>query len=88
MQMERDTKITGHIAIWQLRYHICRESGINFMIYSESLSLWTSSIVRNCTYLENTTYGKLDLFPSSGERREIPTLLAPLIEKSRIDAKV
>jgi hypothetical protein len=28
--------------------------------------------------LENTTFRKLDLFPSSGEGREIPTLLGSL----------
>jgi hypothetical protein len=28
--------------------------------------------------LENTTFQKLDLFPSSGEGRETPTLLGPL----------
>jgi hypothetical protein len=28
--------------------------------------------------LENTTFRKLDLFPSSGEGRETPTLLGPL----------
>jgi hypothetical protein len=27
---------------------------------------------------KKTTFQKLDLFPSSGERREIPTLLGPL----------
>jgi hypothetical protein len=28
--------------------------------------------------LENTTFRKLDLFPSSGEGRKLPTLLSPL----------
>jgi hypothetical protein len=40
--------------------------------------LWTVSIVRNSKYLENTTFQNLDLFPSSGEERETPTLLGPL----------
>jgi hypothetical protein len=30
----------------------------------ESLALWALCIVRNCKYLENTTFQKLDLFPS------------------------
>jgi hypothetical protein len=37
--------------------------------HSESLGLWTLSIVRN-SKLENTTFRKLDLFPSSDEGRE------------------
>jgi hypothetical protein len=45
---------------------------------SESLGLWALPIVRNSNELENTTFQKLDLFPSSGEEREDPTLLGPL----------
>jgi hypothetical protein len=30
--------------------------------------------------LENTTFRKLDLLPSSGEGRETPTLLGPAVE--------
>jgi hypothetical protein len=39
--------------------------------HSESLGLWTSSIIRNYKYLESTTFRKLDLFPSSGEGKEL-----------------
>jgi hypothetical protein len=45
--------------------------------HSESLGLWTLSIVRSSKYLENTTFRKLDLFPSQGEERGTP-LLGPL----------
>jgi hypothetical protein len=31
--------------------------------HSESLGLWTLSIVLNSNYLENITFRKLDLFP-------------------------
>jgi hypothetical protein len=37
--------------------------------------------------LENTTFWKLDLFPSLGKRKEIPTLLGPL-EKANLDGPV
>jgi hypothetical protein len=46
--------------------------------YSVSESLGLLSIVRNSKLLENTTFRKLDLFPSSGERNQTPSLLAPL----------
>jgi hypothetical protein len=36
------------------------------------------SIIQNSKQLENTTFRKLDLFPSSGDRKETPTLLGPL----------
>jgi hypothetical protein len=52
--------------------------GSEWCIISESLDLRTSSIVRNSNELENTTFRKLDLFPSSGEERETSTLLGPL----------
>jgi hypothetical protein len=42
------------------------------------LHLWTLSIVRNSKEPENTTSLKLDLFLSSGEGRESPTLSGPL----------
>jgi hypothetical protein len=45
---------------------------------SESHGLRTATIVRNCKQVEITTGRKLDLFPSSGERRETSTLLSPL----------
>jgi hypothetical protein len=35
-------------------------------------------IVRNSKYLEKTTFGKLDLFPSSGEGKETTSLFGPL----------
>jgi hypothetical protein len=35
-------------------------------------------------YLENTTFRKLDLFPSSGEGRETPAVLCPL-ERSNLN---
>jgi hypothetical protein len=38
----------------------------------------TLSIVRNSKCYKNTTFRKLDLFPSSGEGRKTPTLLGPL----------
>jgi hypothetical protein len=38
---------------------------------------WTLSIARNSENW-NTAFRKLDLFPSSGEGRETPTLLGPL----------
>jgi hypothetical protein len=47
-------------------------------VMSESLGLWALTIVRNSNKLENTTFRKLDLVPSSGEVREDPTLLGPL----------
>jgi hypothetical protein len=48
------------------------------MNHSESLGLCTLSIIRNSKLLENTRFRKLDLFPSSGELREIAILLGPL----------
>jgi hypothetical protein len=45
---------------------------------SESLGFWTSSIARNSKSLENITFQKLNLFSSSGERRDTPTQLGPL----------
>jgi hypothetical protein len=43
----------------------------------ESLGFRTLSIVRNCKLLENTTFRKRNLFPSTGEGRETLTLLGP-----------
>jgi hypothetical protein len=37
-----------------------------------------SSIVRNVKWVENTTFRTLDVFPSSGEGREVHTLLGHL----------
>jgi hypothetical protein len=44
---------------------------------SESLCFWMLCIIWNFNELEKT-FWKLDLFPSSGERKETPTLLGPL----------
>jgi hypothetical protein len=41
-------------------------------------SFWGLSAVRNSKQLENTKFRKLDLFPSSGERKETPALLSSL----------
>jgi hypothetical protein len=47
---------------------------------SELLSFWTLSIVQYSKKLENTTYRKLGLFPSSGrwEGGRTPSQLGPL----------
>jgi hypothetical protein len=45
-----------------------------------TLNLWVldfEPIIRYSTKLENMTFRKLDLFSSSREGREIPTLLGP-----------
>jgi hypothetical protein len=43
------------------------------------MDFWTLSIVRKSKKLDNTTFRKLDLLPSSGEGgRGTPTLLGPL----------
>jgi hypothetical protein len=47
-----------------------------------SLALWPLSIVRNSELVENTTFRKSDLFPSSGEWKGTPTLLGPLVSVS------
>jgi hypothetical protein len=52
--------------------------------HSELLDFWTLSIVRYSKKLENTTFRKLDLFPSSGEVWETPTQLGPL-ERADLD---
>jgi hypothetical protein len=39
------------------------------VLHSEPLCLWTLSIVRNSKYYKNTTFRKLDLLPSSSEKR-------------------
>jgi hypothetical protein len=45
--------------------------------HAESLGLWIVSIFRNFKYLGDKTFRKLDLFPSSCEKRETPILLGP-----------
>jgi hypothetical protein len=49
-----------------------------FELSSDLLGFRTLSIVRSSKKLENTTFRKLDLFLSSGEGGEIPTLFGPL----------
>jgi hypothetical protein len=46
--------------------------------HSELLSFWTLSIVQYSKKLENTTFWKLDLFPSSGRGGRTPSQLGPL----------
>jgi hypothetical protein len=71
-------------------YYYLFELQIGFYIkiitweYSESLGLWTLSIVRNSKLLENTTFGKLDLFPYSDEKREATTPLG-LLERATLN---
>jgi hypothetical protein len=43
--------------------------------YMTTPQKFAGSIVWTCKWLENTRFGKLDLFPSSGEGRDIATLL-------------
>jgi hypothetical protein len=51
---------------------------------SGNLGFWDRPDLRTfppfwyCNKLEETTFLKLDLFPSSGDWRDIPTLLGPL----------
>jgi hypothetical protein len=47
------------------------------------MGLWILSVIRNSKQLEKTTFRKLDFFPSSGERRETPTLLGRLETANR-----
>jgi hypothetical protein len=48
------------------------------MVYNtESLTSRTMPIVRNPKQLESTVFRKLDLFPSSAEGRQTPTLSGP-----------
>jgi hypothetical protein len=46
--------------------------------HSESLGLWTLSIVRHSKKLKNIKFRKQDLFPSSSDEMETPTLLGYL----------
>jgi hypothetical protein len=45
--------------------------------------LWNLSIVRNSKELENNTFGKLELFLSTGEGKETPALLG-LLERANL----
>jgi hypothetical protein len=54
-----------------------RRVSLYIFIDSESLGFWTLSIVRNSKY-QTIICRKHNLLPSSGERREIPTLLSLL----------
>jgi hypothetical protein len=47
-------------------------------LFSKLLSFWTLSIVRYSKKREDTTFLKLDLFPSSGEWERTPSQLGPL----------
>jgi hypothetical protein len=49
-----------------------------WLVSPELLGFWTLYIVWYSKKLENATFRKLDLFPSSGEGGETPTLLDPL----------
>jgi hypothetical protein len=51
-----------YVGSWKLRGYRRQEN-----LRSDSLGLWTLLIVRNPNQLENTTFRKLDLVPSSGE---------------------
>jgi hypothetical protein len=42
------------------------------------------SLVRKCKELENKTFRELDVFPSSSQGRETPTLLGP-VERANLD---
>jgi hypothetical protein len=48
------------------------------LLHSELLSFWTLSIVQYSKKLENTTFQKLDLFPSSGRVGRTPSQLGTL----------
>jgi hypothetical protein len=49
------------------------------MVYNtELLGFWTLSIVRYSRKIGDTTFRKLDLFPSSGKGGKTPTQLSPL----------
>jgi hypothetical protein len=51
---------------------------MNMPQFSEFLSFWTLSIVQYSKKFENTTFRKLDLFPSSGQGGKTPSQLGPL----------
>jgi hypothetical protein len=44
----------------------CYTKTMTVRVHSELISFWTLSIVQYSKKLENTTFRKLDLFPSSG----------------------
>jgi hypothetical protein len=48
-----------------------------YHVHSKSFHFWDLSIANNSKYLENTTFRKLDLSPSSVEGKETSTLLGP-----------
>jgi hypothetical protein len=54
---------------------------------SESQGVWALPIVQNSKYLENTSFRKLDLCPSSGDGRETPTLLG-LLERANLNTVI
>jgi hypothetical protein len=51
---------------------------VELLTKSESLGLRTLPLVWDTNKLENEAFQKLDLFPSTGKEREMPTLLSPL----------
>jgi hypothetical protein len=55
------------------------------VLCSKSVGLWTLSIVCDSKQPENTMLRELDLFPSSGEGREVLTMLCPSVQLSRFD---
>jgi hypothetical protein len=54
---------------------------------SASLGFWTLFIVRNSKY-GDTTFWKLDLFPSSVKRMKMPTMLPPLQRAKHANVEV
>jgi hypothetical protein len=69
----------------QCIHHQHQHQVLTFLLFSfhlfkipKSLAFWILSTDWNSKWLENTTFQKLDLFLSSGDGRETPTLLGPL----------
>jgi hypothetical protein len=55
---------------------ILKSSDDGVLLHFKESCFWTLSIVQ--CFLKNTTFRKLDLFPSSGKIKVAPTLLGPL----------
>jgi hypothetical protein len=51
---------------------------LNYMVDLGLPGFWTLSIIQYSKKQKNTTFRKLDLFPSSGGGQETPTQLCPL----------
>jgi hypothetical protein len=77
MKVEQSVEIilAAAVKMWHQLYSI---DGKNKKCHSESLVLWTLSIAHYFKKLEETTFRKLDLFPSSGQPRKASTLLGHL----------